>query len=98
MIHATISQVKNSLSAYLRKVRAGETVLIMDRKTPVASLVPVSGGSDVDPRLDRLVAAGLVERGGRWKVGEADEEHAPTRLAGDVDVVAAVVEERRSGR
>ena len=33
---ATISEVKNRLSAYLRAVRAGETVLILDRDQPVA--------------------------------------------------------------
>ena len=44
MIRTTISEVKNRLSAYLRRVKRGETVLIMDRKTPVAWLVPVSQG------------------------------------------------------
>ncbi len=60
MVRATISEVKNSLSAYLRRVRAGETVLIMDRKTPVASLIPASSDQTDDPRLARLLAAGVV--------------------------------------
>ncbi|MEX1204473.1 MAG: type II toxin-antitoxin system prevent-host-death family antitoxin [Dongiaceae bacterium] len=31
MYRATISELKNRLSAYLRKVQAGETVLVFDR-------------------------------------------------------------------
>ena len=47
MIRATISELKNGLSAYLRRVRAGESVLVLDRKTPVARLVPAGFGADV---------------------------------------------------
>ncbi|WP_369294471.1 type II toxin-antitoxin system Phd/YefM family antitoxin, partial [Klebsiella pneumoniae] len=36
MEKATISELKNRLSAYLKKVRAGHTVLILDRDRPVA--------------------------------------------------------------
>ena len=45
MTQATISELKNSLSAYIRKVKLGESVLIMDRKTPVARLVPLESGA-----------------------------------------------------
>lgn len=38
---ATISELRNGLSAYLRRVRRGESVLVMDRKVPVARLIPV---------------------------------------------------------
>lgn len=41
MEQATISQLKNGLSAYLRKVKLGESVLVMERKKPVARLVPI---------------------------------------------------------
>lgn len=46
MIRATISELKNGLSAYLRRVRSGETVLVLDRKTPVARLVPAGFGAE----------------------------------------------------
>ena len=45
MIHATVSEVKNGLSAFLRRVQTGESVLVLDRKTPVACIVPVSQGA-----------------------------------------------------
>lgn len=71
MIRATISEVKNGLSAYLRRVKAGESVLVTERKTPVARIVPVghaAGGGqeldevDKDAKLARLVQAEIVTR------------------------------------
>lgn len=38
MVVATITEAKNGLSALVDQVRAGESVLIMDRGTPVARL------------------------------------------------------------
>ena len=37
----TIAKLKATLSAELRRVRAGEPVTVLDRTTPVALLVPV---------------------------------------------------------
>lgn len=37
---AKISELKARLSAYLAEVRRGETVIVCDRNTPVARLVP----------------------------------------------------------
>lgn len=71
MIRATISEVKDGMSAYLRRVKAGESVLIMERRTPVAYLVPVAqvagsakdaDGMDKEARLLRLEQAGVVVR------------------------------------
>ena len=63
MTQATISELKNSLSAYIRKVKLGESVLILDRKTPVARLVPVESGATLreqsapyDPASERSLA------------------------------------------
>lgn len=36
-----IADLKNHLSAYLRKVRAGQEFVIRDRNLPVARLVPI---------------------------------------------------------
>ena len=76
MIRATISQLRNGLSAYLRRVRRGESILIMDRKIPVARLIPVEASPGVhqersaysvasneledEAKLARLEAAGVV--------------------------------------
>ena len=74
MIRATISEVKNRMSAYLRLVKSGESVLVMERKTPIARIVPVAahahararGTSDVqeeEEKLARLERAGVIVRG-----------------------------------
>jgi prevent-host-death family protein len=36
-----IAELKARLSEYLRAVRRGETIAILDRETPVAQIVPV---------------------------------------------------------
>jgi len=46
MKRATISELKAKLSAYLRNVRNGETVLVMDRTTPIAKLTPIEQPED----------------------------------------------------
>jgi prevent-host-death family protein len=46
-----ISELKARLSAYLADVRGGETVVVCDRATPVARLVPLDKGED-DFELD----------------------------------------------
>ena len=71
MIRATISEVKDGMSAYLRRVKAGESVLVMERRTPIARIVPVGldsqGGRegdrvDGDAKVARLEQAGIVVR------------------------------------
>jgi prevent-host-death family protein len=96
MKRATITQAKNQLSALIDQVRAGESVLILDRGIPVARLEPVSGQPDQSGRLERLERAGLVRRplGPPPTAFSAD---APA-LPGGVSAVAALIEERRSGR
>ena len=42
MIAAKIFELKNRLSAYLREVKNGHEILIMERETPVAKMVPYS--------------------------------------------------------
>lgn len=36
-----IAELKSRLSEYLRAVRLGETISVLDRETPVAQIVPV---------------------------------------------------------
>lgn len=41
-----IADLKARLSAHLRRVRGGESVTVLDRKTPVARLVPYEQATD----------------------------------------------------
>jgi|SRR6266853_4884217 len=54
-----IAELKNHLSAYLHKVRAGEEVIICDRKAPIAKIVPLST-DDFDLEEQALIAEGLL--------------------------------------
>lgn len=56
MAEVGIRELRNHLSAFLDRVRAGEEVVVTDRGTPVARLLPVGR----DSAYDRLVREGLV--------------------------------------
>jgi prevent-host-death family protein len=96
---ATITEAKNRLSALLDHVRAGETVLILDRGVPVARLEPAAAESpdDLDGRLARLERAGLVRRGTGPPPLELLRE-APPRPKRGTSAVEMLLEERREGR
>jgi prevent-host-death family protein len=55
-----IAELKNNLSAYLELVRAGEEVLVKDRHRPIAKLVPLTIGEDIEVEELEMAAAGLV--------------------------------------
>jgi len=101
MEKTTISQLKARLSAYLRKVRAGQTILILDRDEPVARLEGVRArttGAPAEPandRLARLERQGLVRRAHRRL--DLDRLRAPA-LRSDTSLLQALLEERREAR
>ena len=94
---ATITEAKNGLSALIDRVRAGESVLILDRGVPVASLEPVAGHPDPIGRLRRLERAGVVRVGTEDPPVERLRRPA-TRLASGASAVEALIAERRTGR
>ena len=55
-----IAELKNRLSVYLNEVRAGQEVLVRDRNTPIARIVPIAHGADQDDELLALAAQGKV--------------------------------------
>lgn len=90
MIRATISQTKNTLSALLEKVKAGETVLILDRDTPVATLMPVSLPDNAS--FLRLIKTGAISPGAR-KPGSL-----PQPVKSKESALKALLQERAEGR
>ncbi len=52
-----VTDVKNRLSYYLRLVRSGAHITILDRGRPVAVLAPLA---EVDDEIGDLVSAGIV--------------------------------------
>ncbi|GAB4273171.1 MAG: type II toxin-antitoxin system prevent-host-death family antitoxin [Deferrisomatales bacterium] len=58
-----IRELKARLSAYVKKAREGETIVITDRGAPVAELRPIS--------RERAAAEGLVAEGqAAWQGGK----------------------------
>jgi antitoxin (DNA-binding transcriptional repressor) of toxin-antitoxin stability system len=55
--------LKARLGGYLRRVRAGRTVVITDRGIPVAEMRPLAVGGGDDAVIDRLQALGVVAAG-----------------------------------
>ncbi len=96
---ATISETKNNLSALLDRVKAGETVLILDRDTPVARLEPVRPASDAgwEARIATLEREGKVRRG-TGKPAPSILREAPSVPRSGADVLHALLEEREDGR
>ena len=103
MIRATISEVRDGMSAYIRRVKAGESVLITERRTPVACLVPVAqvggsgkdaDGNDEEARLLRLEQAGVVVRPGYPLQGQSPLDALATPLPARAALLSALLGER----
>jgi prevent-host-death family protein len=98
MLVATITEAKNRLSALIDQVRAGESVLIVDRGTPVARLESaVSAAADAEGRIARLERAGAVRAASKPPMIELLSTSPPSPRPG-ASAVAALLEERREGR
>ncbi len=54
-----IAELKARLSAHIRRVRAGEEVLVCDRNKPVARIVPCRL-EDYSQQEQRLIAQGIL--------------------------------------
>ena len=65
MKSASVSELKKSLSSYLARVKSGEEVLITDRGTAIARIVPMerSGRRRIPPYLLELEKAGKLRIG-----------------------------------
>lgn len=63
MKKATISELKNHLSRYLRYVKQGEPVLVLDRGMAVADILPHKSHKTDSNLMLRLESKGVVRRG-----------------------------------
>jgi len=104
MIQANISEVKNRLSYYLRLVRGGEQVEILDRNTPLARITHISQAKtekSETPWIKEVERLGIV-------APPKNKEFPPELLSGEglisrkgksgTGVLQALLEERSSGR
>jgi len=94
MKRASVSELKNQLSRYLDYVRHGETVMVLDRKVPVAELRPISN-ADPKSKLVSLERKGLIRRGSGRVPASFFSRTLGGKKAGTLD---ALLEERAKGR
>jgi prevent-host-death family protein len=86
MTQVRIAELKARLSEYLRAVRRGETIAVLDRDTPIAEIVPIREHRSVRVRKP---APGSPPP-------NRVKRPAPATL--NVDVVQLLLEERQSHR
>lgn len=95
MAIASVSQLKANLSRYLRMVRRGSEVQILERGVPIARLSALStdraSRAEDTKRLDRLARAGILRRGRGNLAWLAD---APPLRAPGSELLGALTEDR----
>lgn len=98
MVSVSISELKAKLSEHLRRVKAGETVMVTDRGRAVAQLSPPPRIEDEEAELQELAAAGLI-RLGRSRGAISEEFWSMPRPRDPKGVVLnALLREREEGR
>jgi len=83
-----VRELKNKLSEYLRRVKAGERVVVTERGKAVA-VISTAGGA-----VDEGIEAMVRERAARWEGGKPRGAKRPPKVKGP-SVAAAVIEGRR---
>lgn len=95
-LNANVSELRDSLSEYLARVRKGETVIVFDRDTPIARIVPIALDENDPEWLRNAYRRGIATPpripGGAKITLPPHKPRKPARL------LEALLEERRSGR
>ncbi len=66
MKRVKIADLKNNLSRHLARVRAGETITVLDRDRPIAQVIPIATADKaaaLDAHIDELERKGWLRRG-----------------------------------
>ena len=104
MIQVNISEVKNRLSYYLRLVRGGQQIEILDRKTPLARIIHVSKAETENretPWIKEMVGLGIVSlpaKDGFLAEFLDKEKVILPQTKGKISALKVLLEERNSGR
>ena len=88
MTTVAVRELKNRLSEYLRKVKAGERVVITERGRAIAMI------SAAETAMDEDIEALVRERAARWAGGKPQGGRRPAKIKGP-SVAEAVIEDRR---
>ena len=97
MERVSISRLKDQLSAYLKKVGAGQSVIVTDRNKPVALLTAVDAAESEDEQIARLIEQGVVTPPKQPPLS-IEEIRRRRPVVPGAGVLDALLEERREGR
>jgi prevent-host-death family protein len=86
MKQVRIAELESHLSEYLRAVRGGQTIAVLDRDTPVAHLVPIANRTKLKIRMPAPDAPPL------------NRVPLPKPLKTRIDIVDLLLEERQNHR
>lgn len=93
MKRVSVSDLKNKLSEYLRLVKKGETVEILERNIPIARIEAVKRTKDWhDATLQELERRGIVRPPEEEPDPHFLDKHPPTPCS--VDAVKILIEQR----
>ena len=98
VVTVKITELKNRLSHYLRRVQRGDSILVCDRDRVIARIERAGGTLHVpgdDAKwLDRLERRGVIRRG----TGTLSRKWLANRPRVRANVVAALLQDRETGR
>ncbi len=100
---ANVTTLRTHLSRILAAVRRGDTIEVLDRKTPIARIVPIeprtpAGKGKLSPWIERLRREGLARVGNLRPVQEILPGFPPGTRSFGTALIDAIIEERRTGR
>ena len=97
MKKTNISHTKNSLSALLEEVKRGETIVITDRRKPIATIERYTPRFDGETDLEDLVREGVVTPPRRPLDVEAFLSSEGPRMTDGVSAADLIISEREEG-
>jgi prevent-host-death family protein len=97
MRSVSISEAKNGLSALLKEVQGGATVIITDRGVPVARLVSPASTRGIPPLAVELAQRGRLVLPSRQPTARWLETRRP-KPRGKASAIRALLDERESAR
>ncbi len=83
-----IRELKTRLGAYMQQVKAGATVVITDRGTPIGRIIPIR--SSVEVQVQELMQAGLVS----WSGHKLTRRAPVARTRGKTTIADLLIEDR----
>ena len=86
---ASVVQLKARLSEYLRRVKAGDDLVITERGLPIARIVPLDADARRASRDERLIRAGLLRPGRPGGVRKELLAGPKSKMTGVLDALLA---------